>query len=60
MKYYFVSYSHQKGFGSIIFNADKPFSVKIAKELAERKGTITNVVILYWKELTKQEWEANL
>lgn len=60
MKYYFVSYSHtnDEGFGfgccHVIIDAEFFLKEKVSKKLGD------NIVILYYKEISKEEYEANL
>ena len=60
MKYYFVSYSYTDdkgfGFGSCHVIIDGEFFLK--KKVSEKLGD--NAVILYYKEISKEEHEANL
>jgi hypothetical protein len=62
MKYYFASYGYANGFGSVYITFNKPeFFIKSnAQKHIETKFDLSGVIILYYKEITKKEYETNI
>jgi hypothetical protein len=55
-KEYFVSFSHSLGgFGNGIFNMNVKFDAKEVAEFMEKEKSITNVVVLYYREINEKE-----
>lgn len=58
--YYFVSYSHSKGFGwGTMFTDSNIFRIKEVAEMIEKISDDKEIVILYYKEISEEEWIAN-
>ncbi|MDD3038846.1 hypothetical protein [Bacteroides sp.] len=59
-KYYFVSYAYSKGFGNrTLFINDDVFLInEVSEFIKENLIPESDVVILYYKELSKEEYEA--
>ncbi len=56
MKYYFVSYAHEKGFGNFYSKTPKDISMKEWRDYA-KKISKTNSVIINFFRITKKEFE---
>lgn len=53
-KYYFVSYSDSKGFGSANVSTINTVSRKVLERQIAKGTNVTGVVILYYKRISKR------
>ncbi len=64
MRYYFASYgSSSIGFGNIYLKSEPHISIRELEKHIEtetaKKGIATKCVVLYYKEISKKEYELN-
>ena len=62
MRYYFISYQHERGGGNNVakISGCAAFPLRKMEEHIAREGDLKSVVILYYRELTEQEYETSL
>lgn len=60
MKYYYVSFSHERGFGAITISTENFFDIKKVKEYIETSSNCKRVVILAWQKISKEQLEAGI